>query len=355
MLKLPLGVNNMKKELFGHYEDKEVYRYTLDNGTLRMCILNWGCVIQKLIYDGVDVECGFDTLEEYVACSDYYGATVGRYANRISNAKLKIGEQIYSLPINDFNTNCNHGGPEAFNRKVWDVSSFERDGIEYIEFSRLSPDMENGFPGNLDVKLTFSLDKNMLCIRYEAVSDKDTAVNMTNHSYFNIAGFDSGVILDHTLKVNADKMSEKDNVCRPTGKLIDVKGSVLDLSDGPRVGERIDSPHPQLQMFGGYGHNYIISDDAERVSYRGRDLTEHCVYSCNERSMTIYSDKPCIQVYTANLIGENSPFKNNTPVIRRSAVALEPQYEPNACNEGKYILYAGEKYDHMSLYKFEKK
>ena len=215
----------MKKELFGQYEGKNIYRYTLDNGILSMSILNWGCVIQKLIFDGVDVECGFD----------------------------------------------------------------------------------------------------------------------------------SGVILEHRLKVNADRMSEKDNVCRPTGIIYEVKGSVLDLSDGPKIKERIDSPHPQLQMFGGYGHNYIISDDAPSINYKGRELKEHCVYSSDKRSLSIYSDKPCIQVYTANLIGGHAPFKNNTEVIRRSAVALEPQYEPNACNEGKYILHVGEKYEHVSLYRFEKK
>ena len=345
----------MKKELFGQYEGKNIYRYTLDNGILSMSILNWGCVIQKLIFDGVDVECGFDSLEEYVECSDYYGATIGRYANRIANARLKIGESTYALPINDFDTNCNHGGPEAFNRRVWDSKNYVCDGIEYIEFSRISPDGENGFPGDLDVRVTFSLDNNMLCIRYEAESNKDTAVNMTNHSYFNIDGFDSGVILEHRLKVNADRMSEKDNVCRPTGIIYEVKGSVLDLSDGPKIKERIDSPHPQLQMFGGYGHNYIISDDAPSINYKGRELKEHCVYSSDKRSLSIYSDKPCIQVYTANLIGGHAPFKNNTEVIRRSAVALEPQYEPNACNEGKYILHVGEKYEHVSLYRFENK
>lgn len=345
----------MIKELFGKYEGQDVYRYTLDNGIIKMCILNWGCVIQKLIFDGVDVECGFDRMEEYAECRDFYGATVGRYANRIANGKLTIGDKEYTLPISDFDTNCNHGGPEAFNRKIWDARplAFD-DGREGIEFSRLSPDGENGFPGNLSVKVTFLLDADKLTVHYEADTDADTAVNMTNHSYFNINGFDSGVILDHTLKVNADKVTEFDAVRRVTGVRYDILGTAFDLTDSPRIGERIDAPHPFMQLTGGYGHNYVLADNAAVYNYRGRDLFEHCVYSCDARSMTIYSDKPCLQVYTANLIGGHANFKGNTPVIRRSAVALEPQFEPDSANAGKYILHPGEHYDYMTVYKFTK-
>ncbi len=340
----------MIKELFGNYNGENVYRYTLDNGKIKMCILNWGCVIQKLVYDGVDVECGFDKFEEYAECKDYYGATVGRYANRIANGKLNIEGKEYTLPINDFDTNCNHGGPEAFNRKIWDACEVA-DGAG-IEFSRISPDGENGFPGNLKVKVTFTFDGESLAVRYEAETEAPTAVNMTNHSYFNINGFDSGVILDHTLKVNADKVSEFDEVRRITGVRIDIAGTDFDLSDNPRIGKRIDSEHPFLKLTGGYGHNYILSADAPKCEMYGRELSEHCVYACAERSMTIYSDKPCLQVYTANLIGGHANFKGNTPVIRRSAVALEPQFEPDSANAGKYILHPGEKYDYMTVYKF---
>ena len=161
----------MKKELFGQYEGKNIYRYTLDNGILSMSILNWGCVIQKLIFDGVDVECGFDSLEEYVECSDYYGATIGRYANRIANARLKIGESTYALPINDFDTNCNHGGPEAFNRRVWDSKNYVCDGIEYIEFSRISPDVSRTIPRSFgEVPLHSSLSMNRMRATRENIS-----------------------------------------------------------------------------------------------------------------------------------------------------------------------------------------
>ncbi|MEE1357583.1 MAG: aldose epimerase family protein [Clostridia bacterium] len=345
----------MKKELFGSYNGADVYRYTLDNGIIKMCILNWGCVIQKLIFDGVDVECGFDTFDEYAACRDYYGSTIGRYANRIANAKLKFNDKEYILPINDLKTNCNHGGPEAFNRKIWDAKEIESDGCDGIEFTRISPDGENGFPGNLSVKVTFMLEGDSVSVRYEAETDADTVVNMTNHSYFNINGFDSGVILEHTLKVNADELTELDPLRRVTGKKIELAGTALDLSDGPKIGERIDAPHPQLEMIGGYGHNYIIAENAPKLSYKGRELSEHCVYACDARSMTVYSDKPCLQVYTANRIGGHSNFKGNTPVIQRSAVCLEPQYEPDSCNTGKYILHPGERYDYVTLYKFAKK
>ncbi len=342
----------MIKELFGNYNGEDVYRYTLDNGKIKLCILNWGCVIQKLIYDGVDVECGFDSFEQYAECKDYYGATVGRYANRIANGALMLEGKQYSLTVNDFDTNCNHGGVEAFNRRIWNARE-TADGMG-IEFSRLSPDGECGFPGNLQVKVTFTLDGERLLVRYEAESDAVTAVNMTNHSYFNINGFDSGVILDHTLKVNADRVSEFDEVRRVTGVRIDVKGTGFDLRDGPKIGERIEYDHPLMNLTGGYGHNYILSDDAPRCEMYGRELFEHCVYSCEQRSMTIYSDKPCLQVYTANLIGGHANFKGNTPVIRRSAVALEPQFEPDSCNAGKYLLHPGEKYDYLTVYQFAK-
>lgn len=345
----------MIKELFGQYNGADVHRYTFDNGTIKMCILDWGCVIQKLIFDGVDVECGFDRMEEYAECRDYYGATVGRYANRIANGKLNINGVEYTLPINDFDTNCNHGGPEAFNRRIWEAKELRfDDGREGIEFYRTSPDGENGFPGNLSVKVSFILDADKLVVRYEADTDADTAVNMTNHSYFNINGFDSGVILEHRLKVNADRVTEFDAVRRVTGVRYDIKGTDFDLSDDPKIGERIDSEHPFMKLTGGYGHNYILSENAPVTEYKGRELFEHCVYSCSERSMTIYSDKPCLQVYTANLIGGHANFKNNTPVIRRSAVALEPQFEPDSANSGRYILHPGEHYDYMTVYKFAK-
>ncbi len=345
----------MIKELFGTYKGEDVYRYTLDNGTIKACLLTWGCVIQKLIFDGVDVETGFDTMDEYAACGDYYGATVGRYANRIANGKLVINGKEYVLPVNDLATNCNHGGPEAFNRKVWNAREVEIDGCEGVEFTRLSPDGENGFPGNLELKLTYYLDGNDFVIRYEADTDADTAVNLTNHSYFNIGGYDSGVILDHTLKVNSDRVTEFDAVRRVTGIRYEIEGTVFDLADEPKIGERIDSDHPFMKLTAGYGHNYILSADAPVVDYKGRSLFEHCVYGCKERQMTIYSDKPCLQVYTANLIEEGGVFKNNTPIVRRTCVALEPQYEPDSANKGRYILHPGEHYDFISVYRFEKK
>ena len=345
----------MKKELFGNYNGTDIYRYTIDNGILSMSILNWGCVIQKLIFDGVDVECGFDTFDEYAACSDYYGSTIGRYANRIANAKLRLGDKEYSLSVNDFDTNCGHGGKVGFNRHVWNAKEICVGGCEGIEFSRVSPDGEEGFPSNLTVKVTFMLESDTLSIHYEAESDGDTVVNMTNHSYFNIDGFDSGAILEHNLKVNADKLTELDPLRRVTGVRLDTYNTDLDLSDNPKIKQRIDSDHPQLQMIGGYGHNYVIAADAPTVTYRGRSLFEHCVYSSDKRKMTVYSDKPCLQVYTANRIGGHSNFKGNTPVIVRSAVCLEPQFEPDSCNKGRYILHAGEKYDYISLYKFERK
>jgi aldose 1-epimerase len=346
----------MKKELFGSYEGRDVYRYTLDNGTIKLTLLSWGCVIQNLIFDGVDVETGFDTLDEYVACRDYYGACVGRYANRIANGRLVIDGKEYLLPINDLNTNCNHGGPEAFNRKVWEGREIvTEDGCEGVEFTRLSPDGENGFPGNLDVKITYILDGNKLVIRYEADTDALTAVNMTNHSYFNINGYDSGLILDHTLKVNADRITEFDALRRVTGIRYEILGSDFDLTDEPRIGLRIDSEHPNMRLTSGYGHNYILSDDAPICEYKGRELREHCVYSCDARSLTIYSDKPCLQVYTANLIDESDVFKNSTPVVRRTCVALEPQFEPDSANKGRHLLSPGEHYDYMSVYKFEKR
>ncbi len=338
----------MEKKLFGNLPcGCEVYSYKLTNGKMSATILNLGGIIQKLVVDGVDVVMGFDTVEDILTDTSYQGSLIGRYGNRIAGAFFEIDGKRYDLAVNDNGCNCLHGGKRGFNRKIWTVESYED---TKIVLSYLSVDGEENFPGNLNVTVTYTLTENGLAIHYEAVSDKDTYVNLTNHAYFNLNGVGNGDILSHKLKINADTYTTVDSVLIPTGRA-DVAGTAYDFTVAKEVGRDLTGKKNTDDLYG-YDHNFNLTG-REKEMYLGRELSVAAVLSGDKLTMTALTDQPAVQLYTAGFLGGPLKFKNNTPITPRMALCLETQFENDAPSRGENLLPAGKKYDTMTVYKFD--
>jgi len=349
---------SISKKLFGKLPDgADVYAYVLENGTrTSVQILNYGGIISNLwVKDdaGVteDVVCGFDCIEGYLTSGGYQGALIGRIGNRIAGGKFTLEGKEYTLYCNDGN-NSLHGGKCGFNTKIWNVT--EVDGEETsLVLTYTSPDGEEGYPGTLDVKVTYTLTKNAgISIHYEAESDKTTIVNLTNHAYFNMAGYDKRGISEQLLWMNSDKVNSFDEELIPDGKLIDVSGTAYDFNAEKAIGRDFSDSHPMMRNYGGYDNNFFFADYDGTMKHQAtlRDPV-------SGRTMKMYTDLPCVQVYTANMINtDDHPFKNNVKQYTHCGICLETQAMPNSINLPGFtnvILKQGEKYDTTTVYCFE--
>ncbi len=333
----------MEKLLFGDLGEEKVYEYILSNDKIEAHILNYGGIIKNLIFDGVDVVCGFDTLQDYRTDSSYQGALIGRYANRIRKAEFTMNGKKYKIGKNEGNNHL-HGGVEGFNRKIWNV---DKASDEAITLSLFSPDGDEGFPASVKAFVTYKLCDTSLCIDYTASSDGDTALNMTNHAYFNLNGCGEGNILDHEIKINADYVTLVDHELLPV-KREKVDGTVFDLRSFTKLGQHVD------ENFKGYDHNFVISDNAPTQSICGHSLKEIAQVSNQRMKMTVYTDQECVQLYAGLSLGGTPIFKNHTKRVNYGAFCLETQVEPDSPNNGKGILRATETYRHTTIYRFEK-
>lgn len=346
---------SVSKELFGITDDgKEVYLYKADNNKgLYAEFISLGCIIKRLCAKDkngtmTDVALGRDTLEEYKHNNGFLGAAVGRVANRIGNAQFTIGDVTYKLNANS-KGNTLHGGTVSFAHRVWEGNIPDEDGT-VVEFTYLSPDGEEGFPGNLDCKITYTLtDDNSLDIRYEAVSDKDTIVNFTNHSYFNLNGHNTGSALNHLLKVNAHFYTPGDVNSAPTGEILSVKGTPLDFTEFKTLARDINADYEQLKLAKGYDHNFVLD---------GTGLREAAVMIGDKSGirMTTYTNKPGVQVYTANYLQNDRVCKDGAIYKPYDAVCLETQFFPNSTSFSFFpsiVLKCGEKYDYTTIYSFD--
>ena len=340
------------KELFGKLNNSEcVYEYTLDNGSgLKASILSYGGIIKNLYVNGTDVVLGRDSLEEYLDNDGYFGAAIGRHANRIKNSEFEIGGTVYKVGANN-NGNSLHGGFCGFDKKNWAVFECGTEREPSLMLKTFSPDGEEGFPGNLHVTITYTLTKNNgLLLHYEALSDKDTVVNLTNHSYFNLNGHSSGTIDGHTLQINAEFYTPNTDECLPYGEILSVKDTPFDFRKPKKIGQDINSDSEQIKMFGGYDHNFVLS---------GKGLRKTAVLS-GEKSgivMEIYTDKPGVQVYSGNCIDDKRVCKGGNIYSVHQAICLETQFFPNSTSHPHYpsaFLKKGEKYDFTTEYRFVK-
>ena len=345
---------------FGKLNDgREVTAYTLTNANgASVKIIDLGATIVSINVPSksgelADVVCGYDNVEAYLTNGGYQGAIIGRYGNRINASKFTLDGKEYNLYNNEGNNHL-HGGKEGFDKKLWDAKYWEIGNAMYIEFSYLSVDMEEGYPGNLMVKVLYSFDENdVFSINYKAVTDKKTVLNLTNHAYFNLGGYNSGSIEGHTLWVDAEEMSIVNNELIPTGESLNVENTPFDFRKEKVIGLEIDADNDLLKLGKGYDHNFILNADG---------TIKHIATLCDPKSgreMKVYTNQPCIQVYAANCINESdSPFKNNVPQKKRCAVCLETQHSPDAPNHSEFIsteLNPGELYDYTTVFQFSNK
>ena len=342
----------MDKKFFGKTLcGNDAHVYTLKNSVCEATFTDYGATVLSWVFDGKDVVGGFDKLETYFTDDSHQGATIGRVANRIANATFTMDGVEYRLPKNN-GENCLHGGV-GFDFKLWDVVEYD-DG--HITFSLLSPDGDEGFPGRVEVKVRYTLSAdNVWRVDYEAVPDKDTPINMTQHVYFNFKGEAGGTIEDHELEIAAEAMTLVDAGQIPTGEIAKVAGGPFDFRSPMRIGERINEPDEQLEIGKGYDHNWIL-DEGIMAGGKGGLVRAGSLYCpLNGRSVEVWTTEPCLQVYTANWASYDQKAKGGEHLSFRCGIALETQHAPNSPNRPEWpttTVKAGEKYSSSTEFRF---
>lgn len=341
-------------ESFGKLPSGEEVRiYTLKNANgMEARIMTYGGAVVSLKTpdrDGnmADVVLGFDDLAGYLGDEPYFGALIGRYGNRIGGAKFELDGKLYTLVAND-GPNSLHGGKKGFDKVNWKVESA---GAQSLGLSYVSADGEEGYPGQLKVKVTYTLtDHNELRLDYEAVTDKPTVLNLTNHSYFNLKDGGASLILDHVLTLNADRFTPVDKTLIPTGELRPVEGTPFDFRQPTRIGARIDADNEQIRYAGGYDDNWVINRTGDGL------IPAATVYEpTTGRVMEVLTTQPGVQFYTGNFLDGTLIGKGGTAYARRSALCLETQHFPDSPNHPKFpstVLRPGETYSSTTIYRF---
>ncbi len=328
-----------------------VSQVTLSNGNISCQVITYGAILRTLFVpdrndNPTDVVLGYDTLREYEQDTTYLGATVGRCANRIAKGRFTLNGKEYVLACNNGNNHL-HGGETGFTHRVWNVTRFEGN---LVELSRFSPDGEDGYPGNLIVKVTYKLVDSALNIHYCAEADQDTLCNLTNHSYFNLSGHNRGHVLNHTLRIAADHYTPSDKESIPLGSFEPVAGTPMDFLVSHPIGIYINEPFPQLIQARGYDHNYAIIGNPGTLREAAKAFsTESGI------SMTASTTTPGMHFYTANYIEAGCPGKGGSCYGPRHGFCLEMQYFPDAVNQPNFIssvLKTGEIYEHTTQFAF---
>ncbi len=279
-----------------------------------------------------DVTPGFDAAEAYRTDGRYFGALVGRYANRIANGRFAIGDLVYVLPVND-PPNQLHGGPHAFSAREWRVAPFERAGARGAVLCIRSDAGDNGYPGALCVRVTYTLtDDNELAVDYSAIADAVTPVNLTQHAYWNLAGHDAGDILDHELTINATYFTPVDETLIPTGVLRGVTGTAFDFAAPRAIGARIGDDDEQLRIGGGYDHNFVINHEINHERPGALAFAARLRDPRSGRTLEIFTTQPGLQLYSGNGMHHGQPGKGGYAYPRHGAVALETQHFPDSPN-----------------------
>ena len=330
--------------------------YTLANGHgLEARIITYGGAVVSLKTPDKtgamgDIVQGFDSMDGYLSPEPYFGALIGRYGNRIGHAKFTLDGKEYTLPKND-NGNTLHGGERGFDKRVWTARELPG-GV--LALTYLSKDGEEGFPGNLQATVTYQLtDKDELRIEYTATTDKDTVVNLTNHSYFNLKGAGAGDILGHLMMLNADKFTPVDAGLIPTGELRPVAGTPFDFSKPTAIGSRIEQNDEQLKLGKGYDHNWVLNRKGSGLS-----LAARVEEPTSGRVMEVYTTEPAIQFYTGNFLDGTIKGKGGKVYGHRAAFCLETQHYPDSPNKPSFPsteLKPGQTYHTTTIYRFSAK
>ncbi len=348
------------KEAFGTTKGGEaVDIYTLKNakGSVAKIMTYGGTVVELMVPDKNgkmdDILLGFDNLKDYEEKSPYFGCIIGRYGNRIGKAKFTLDGKEYTLAANN-NGQHLHGGIKGFDKVVWQAKPFESKEGPGLKLHYLSKDMEEGYPGNLDVTVTYTLtNDNELKIDYHATTDKPTICNLTNHCYFNLAGQGNGDILGHELMINADNFTPVDEYLITTGQIRPVKGTPFDFTSPTAIGKRINADNQQIKYGPGYDHNWVLNKDDFEMSLAAK------VYEpTSGRVMEIFTNEPGIQFYSGNFLDGTLTGKDGKVYGHRSGFCLETQHYPDSPNKPNFpsvILLPGQIYQTTTIHKFSAK
>jgi aldose 1-epimerase len=336
-------------EPFGIYEGKKINKYTLtDASGIKVSIINYGATITNIYVPDnknkeVDVVLGFNTLEGYINAGDYYmGSICGRYANRLANGSFSILDKKTQVSQNN-HLNCLHGGLKGFDKMFWEAEVGTAENA--VIFSYVSKDGEEGFPGNLNVQVTYRIQKNELHIEYLATTDKNTPINLTSHCYFNLSGGNSATILEHDLQLNANKFIEVDQALIPTGKIKNVENTLLDFTTQKKIGLDIDASN-------GFDYSWVLNSQKDEL-FEASQL----IFKKNGIVMKIFTTEPAIHFYSGTFLTDKiQDTKNNIQYNKYAGLCLEAQHFPDSPNNNHFpntILKPGEQYKQRTIYQFE--
>lgn len=339
--------------------DVDLFTMTNKNG-ISVSVTEWGGVVQSVMTPDrrgklEDIVLGHDTVDNYFGRdkNPFFGGIIGRYANRIAKGKFSINGTEYTLNLNN-GENTLHGGNAGFDQQVWEGTTFENSDGAGVIFTRTSADGEEGYPGNLSLRVTYTLtDDNALRIDYFATTDKATVINLTNHSYWNLSGNAKRDVLGHELMIPASFITPTDAGGIPGGDLMGVSGTPFDFTSPHIIGERIDADHPQIKIGIGYDHNWVLNDTSDNLKLAA-------VLSDPEsgRGLEIWSTEPGIQFYTGNYLDGSITGKGGAVYGHRFGLCLEPQHHPDSPNHPDYpsaLLEPGQEYSETSIYQFSAK
>lgn len=353
------SVSIAKSEYGKTEKGQQIDLYTLKNQKgMEVGIITYGGIITSLKVPNKagkseEVAIGFNSLEQYEKANPYFGALIGRFGNRIAKGKFTLDGKEYTLATNN-RPNALHGGPEGFHRAVWTAEEVKGGDNATLKLKYVSKDMEEGYPGNLTVFVTYTLNKdNSLDVLYEATTDKKTIVNLTQHSYFNLSADFTKPILDHEITIDADKLVPVDATLIPTGQLTDVTNTPFDFRKPKTVGREINAKDEQIKIGGGYDHCWVLNnqDKGDRFAASAYDPT-------SGRLLEVYTDQPGIQLYTGNFLDGTLPMRNGGTYARRTGLCLETQHYPDSPNQKDFpttVLSPGENYKTKTSFKFSVK
>jgi aldose 1-epimerase len=346
---------------FGRLADgRPVEMFTISSGRgLTIRTMPYGAAIVSLrVPDRHDVEddvvLGFDTLDGYISSNAYFGVVVGRYGNRIAHGRFTLDGRMYALATNN-GPNHLHGGVKGFDKALWASEPFERDGAAGVVYTHISPDGDEGYPGTLRARVTYTVSAaNELTVDYQATTDKATPVNLTQHSYFNLAGDRSPDVLGHELTLDADRYTPVDETLIPTGELAPVDGTPFDFRRPTPIGARIDGSHPQLEIAKGYDHDFVLNGwtpGANRSPHHAARVVE----PTSGRTLEVATTEPGVQFYSGNFLDGSITGKSGRTYGRRHGFCLETQHFPDSPNHANFpstILRPGEIYRSTTVFAF---
>ena len=327
----------------------EAFLYTLKAGNIQLDVTDFGASWVNLCFKGTDILLGYDSVGQYESSKNYFGAVVGRVGNRIGNSSFSLNGKTYNLESNE-GTNSLHGGIHGYDKRIWKTNGVSDDGRK-ITFSLNSPSGDQGYPGNLDLSVTYEVtENNEILTTYKAKSDEDTLCNPTNHSYFNLNGSNGANIENHILKIDADKYLEVDEKLLPIGTPSNVEGTPFDFRAGKEIGKDIRADNKQIKLGGGYDHNYVLNGNGD-INFDIVEVVSPVTGICMKMSTTM----PGIQFYAGNMLDDQTG-KNGEIYTKRSGLALETQFFPDSIHHSEYpsaVLRQGEEKKYLTRYTFK--